>query len=54
MKAPTPKQVRFVRAVRSELNRYMQNPLAKAKPGFLKRDAARFRIESKFPEYFTT
>lgn len=48
---PTYQEIRFVREVRRELNRYMQSPLAQARAGFLERDAKRFEIESRFPDY---
>jgi hypothetical protein len=52
MNRPTSSQIRFVRRVRREINYYMQHPRAQARPGFLARDAARFQIESQFPEHF--
>ena len=49
---PTPEEVRFVRQVRRETLRYMQNPLLVARADYLERDAKRYVIENRYPEFF--
>jgi len=49
---PTFEEIRFVRQVRRELIRYMKDAYSQARAGFLERDAKRFEIENRYPDFF--